>query len=183
MTRSSWFRIALSATLLLPLAAEGQGLSISSTSLAQVSARIRAVPLDQASTHPLSVTSSPAPQGVDLVVRLEAAKSAALDPAAPRIAAGQSMTAAPLASRIGRDVTLRIRPRVGTPMEIAGATLQTRVETADPSGSALATARRFLQDNRSILRLNDPGRELLLTDFSEDELGFAHLKFEQTWGN
>ena len=119
----------------------------------------------------------------DVATRLRAAKSAVLAPAemVPRPQPSASAVApAPLAARIGRDVTLRRRPGVGTPMQIVGERLQTRRQAATPGGDDdLETAREFLRANRGLLLLADPDTELSTRQASKDELGYRHLKFAQ----
>lgn len=126
----------------------------------------------------------PAPAD-DLAQRLHAARSAALSPDQPVPQAAPASAArgpAPIAQRIGRDVTLVSRPGVGTPMQIRGDILQERVVAAAPGEDAqLATARAFLRANRSVLGLDDPDNELALRQRILDDLGFQHLKFEQRW--
>lgn len=77
------------------------------------------------------------------------------------------------------DVSVKVRPGVGTPMQIRGTRLQRA--TADLLGGEpdLATARTFLSANRKLLLLQDPDKELALAGRLQDELGLRHLKFEQ----
>jgi bacillolysin len=144
--------------------------------------------------HPLGAVPSgqaeagaAAPAGASgLEDRLRAARSAALSPGQPvpqpaPESAGAARPA-PLAERIGRDVTYVARPGVGTPMQIRGDVLQARVERAAPGEDAdLSTAREFLRANRAVLGLDSPDDELALRQRFADELGLDHLKFEQRW--
>lgn len=77
------------------------------------------------------------------------------------------------------DTTVKIRPGVGTPMQIRGARLQRATADFQTAEPGLATARTFLRSNRKLLLLQDPDKELALAGRLQDELGFQHLKFEQ----
>jgi bacillolysin len=144
---------------------------------------IRANAIQQAGSASMT-RSAATSRGTDLAQRVNAALSAAVSgaPVAQVVAASGSLQPSPLAQRIGRDVTMVIRPGVGTPMQIAGAAL------AEPAAVAVAgedqsvsTARAFLQANRSIIGLENPDTELAVGQRFSDDLGFAHVKFEQRW--
>lgn len=77
------------------------------------------------------------------------------------------------------DATVKIRPGVGTPMQIRGTRLQRATADFQTAEPGLATARTFLRSNRELLLLQDPDKELALAGRLQDELGFQHLKFEQ----
>ena len=92
------------------------------------------------------------------------------------------MAPAPLAARIGGDVTVSRRPGVGTPSQIAGERLQLRKQSAvSGTDDDLETAREFLRANRSLLLLDDPDVELSTRTRTRDELGFRHVKFAQRY--
>lgn len=122
------------------------------------------------------------PLGVPgLLERLGAARAAAKAGKQASPLASPS-NAAPLAARIGSDVTLIRRPGVGTPMQIRGGILKAKVAVAAPGEDTdLTTARAFLQENRSLLALEDPREELQLSRRFVDELGLRHLRFDQRW--
>ncbi len=122
----------------------------------------------------------------DLAQRLHAARSAAISPDQPVPQPAPESSAAPrpapIAERIGRDVTVIPRPGVGTPMQIRGEALQQRVERAAPGEDLdLATSRAFLSANRAVIGLDDPDNELAVRQHFADELGLRHVKFEQRW--
>ncbi len=145
---------------------------------------VRANPLpDTPSARTIASAGAPAAFG-DFGQRLNAARSAALLRGAPvphPAAQPAVLHPAPLAARIGRDVTVVMRPGVGTPMQIRGAALEEGAAVAAMSGDdvSLATARAFLQANRSVIGLNEPDNELAVRQRVVDELGLTHLKFEQ----
>lgn len=77
-------------------------------------------------------------------------------------------------------VSVKVRPGVGTPMQIRGAHLQRATAGLQTGGEPdLATARAFLRSHRDLLLLQEPEKELALAGRLEDELGLRHLKFEQ----
>ena len=128
--------------------------------------------------------SAPAPVELsDVGARLRAARSAVRAPneLVPQPQPSATVVApAPLAARVGRDVTLVRRPGVGTPMQIRGEGLQLRRQAAEPGeDDELETAKEFLRANRSLLLLADPDTELSTRQRTKDELGYRHLKFEQ----
>ena len=126
--------------------------------------RIVARPL--AAAPAMAVPATPS-QG--LTPRVEAALRGSRSPQ------GIAPATAPLAVRVGVDVAFKVRPGVGTPMQIRGARLQ------NANGNALATARTFLSANKSLLRLQNPGQELAPAGRLQDELGLSHLRFEQRY--
>ncbi|HEX6865376.1 MAG TPA: hypothetical protein VF414_21285, partial [Thermoanaerobaculia bacterium] len=136
-------------------------------SAASGDARIQARPLASAPAVPVAVSPS---EG--FAARVGSALKAAQS---MRPHGAASLSAAPLASRVGVDVSFKVRPGVGTPMQIRGSRLQ------KVHGTELATAQSFLSANRSLLRLQDPGRELAAAGRFRDELGFSHLRFEQRY--
>ena len=85
---------------------------------------------------------------------------------------------AELASRLGRDVEMRVRPFAGTPAQIEGSRLTMAVAGRN---SAFETARTFLRENRDLLLLGDPDGELELRQSTTDDLGRTHLRFGQRW--
>ncbi len=89
-----------------------------------------------------------------------------------------------LVERLGRDVRIHIRAGNGTPMEIRGEHLQPGSRSLVALSSEpfdAQTARRFLRENRVLLRLDDPDQELELDRMTVDELGRSHLRFSQRW--
>ncbi len=87
--------------------------------------------------------------------------------------------------RLRTDLEIRIRSLTRTPSQIKG--LQgTALMQAEPSRTpGLArdkkTARKFLQEYRHILRLNNPEEELQLRRDDVDRLGRSHLRFSQVY--
>ena len=96
----------------------------------------------------------------------------------------QARTFATLEQRTQTAVDIRLRPRIGTPMQMAGTVLHPR-STAGASGPEHdeKTARSFLRTYSDLLRLEDPERELVLTTHHADELQRRHLRFSQTYHN
>ncbi len=91
---------------------------------------------------------------------------------------------AELRRRVGSAVEVHLRPGTGTPRLIRGAVLQPAASGTGGGAAAdadEATAREFLRRNRSVLRLDDPDRELVLTRREHDALGRRHLRFTQTY--
>ena len=131
---------------------------------------------------PSSRTELPGLPGV--MERLRSARSAAKASAqaSPLASLDPTSNPAPLVARIGSDVTLIPRPGVGTPMQIRGGILKAKVGLSAPGEDAdLTTARAFLQENRSLLALENPREELRLSRGFLDELGMRHLRFDQRW--
>ena len=132
--------------------------------------RIQARPLATAPAVPVPVSQS------EGFARVGSAMQAACSPQPQgKTPAASTFHAAPLASRVGVDVSFKVRPGVGTAMQIRGARLQ-KVQ-----GTGLATAQSFLSANRSLLRLKDPERELAPAGQMRDEMGLSHLRFEQRY--
>lgn len=145
--------------------------------------RVRARPLQTPGMGAPS-TQMELPGAPGLLERLGAARAAAKSnaPASPLASFVPASHPAPLAARIGSDVTLIRRPGVGTPMQIRGGILKARRDASAPEESAdLATARAFLEENRSIFSLENPREELHLSGRVVDELGLRHLRFDQRW--
>jgi bacillolysin len=88
-----------------------------------------------------------------------------------------------LRERAGDDVQAHFRTANGTVAQIRGQALErpSQVAKADPGERDAQTARAFLRANRDLLRLDDPDRELVMVRQERDDLGHAHVKFEQTW--
>ncbi|HEY6052215.1 MAG TPA: hypothetical protein VIZ58_13255, partial [Thermoanaerobaculia bacterium] len=143
--RSSLSLAPLAAFLALVLSFDGR------TASAADGAELRAIPLEVSAAAPL-VAEPGGPPGLE--GRVAAALAAAKSPDQPiPHPLSASAQAAPLASRLGKDVTLVRRPGVGTPMQIRGTRLHERVEvvqSADPAAadSSTATAKAFLRSNR-----------------------------------
>ena len=87
-----------------------------------------------------------------------------------------------LRTRAHGDVSVWLRPGVGTPMQMK-ANVLTQAQRSFLPGIAdhQATAQAFLQANRDLLRLEDPYAELELTRSHTDELGRTHLRFHQQY--
>lgn len=66
----------------------------------------------------------------------------------------------------------------GTPRQIRAE--RTISAAMMPGASALDSARIFLRENRGLLRLDDPDRELVVTSQSRDDRGRTLIRFEQT---
>jgi bacillolysin len=183
--RSLLVRIAFGLRLPLVLAAALAAAALPAEEKTPPSpVRVHALPA--APVMPALVSAGAPAQAGDIAQRLHAARSAALSPGqpVPQAAPGSAAAAhpAPIAARIGRDVTLVTRPGAGTPMQIRGDILQERVASAPPGEDLeVATARAFLRANRTVLGLRDPDNELAVRQRFKDELGLAHLKFEQRW--
>lgn len=94
------------------------------------------------------------------------------------LAEGRREPSATLASRLGRDVEMRVRPFAGTPAQIEGSRLTAAVAGRN---SAFETARTFLRENRDLLLLSDPDAELELRQSTTDELDRTHLRFGQRY--
>jgi bacillolysin len=133
--------------------------------------RIQARSLATAPAAPIAVSPSEI-----FAARVGSALQAARSPRGQGIAPAASvLQTAPLASRVGVDVSFKVRPGVGSAMQIRGSRLQ------NAHGTDLATAQTFLSANRSLLRLQDPERELAPAGRFQDELGLSHLRFEQRY--
>lgn len=68
----------------------------------------------------------------------------------------------------------------GTPRQLRPKHMPASIQTegiADP----LESAREFLRVNRSLLRIDDPDRELVPAVHAVDDLGGTHIRFRQQW--
>jgi len=100
----------------------------------------------------------------------------------PRTVATQRQALAGLRQRAGDTVEVRTRPAARTPRQIKGAILQPAVrEGQSREERTLRTAQEFLNINRVLLGIKDPGRELVLTDRSAGLLARTHLRFSQAY--
>lgn len=106
----------------------------------------------------------------DAVLRSAAASSQ------PRILKTKETPSNAIASRA--DVTISWRSN-GTPLQIRGEQALQASRSHAISASAIDTAREFLRDNRGVLKLMDPDRELVVTDRSVDNLGRTQIRFDQ----
>src|SRR5215470_6355010 len=128
-------RIALRFVLLLAgaLGAPAAAL-LSAEETNQVPIRANAI-ADAAGVPALASGAAPL-AAPDFLDRVRAARAAAASPGQPvpqaSPEASSAATPAPLAARIGRDVTVVPRPGVGTPMQIRGPLLQERAAAAAP---------------------------------------------------
>lgn len=104
--------------------------------------RIQARPLATAPAAPVAASPSET-----FAARVGSALKAVRS---PRPQGAASLSSAPLASRVGVDLSFKVRPGVGSALQIRGERLQ------NAHGNALATAQSFLSANRSLLRLQDP---------------------------
>ena len=102
-------------------------------------AAVRALPLAGSEGVPL-VAEPGDPLGIQ--ARVAAALAAAKNPDQPvPHAMSAAAGAAPIASRLGKDVTLVRRPGVGTPMQIRGDRLQERIAAPEAAGGADSAVR------------------------------------------
>lgn len=154
---------------------------------------IRANPLSQpslASPMATHADQSVDPRAAELAARLRehlsalsAAKQSALTQSSstPRRQGAQM----PLRSPSGETVEVRIRPSVGTPMQM-------KTSTSSVSGRAIRgatlgrehaidTARAFLHAHHTLLRLDDTENELRVLRREADDLGYQHVRFTQTY--
>ena len=77
------------------------------------------------------------------------------------------------------EVRMSVRRRNQTPRQIRGRVLQEPMPAAPGRTRAEATARAFLRNNRRLLLIDDPDRELELRGEVHDELDRTHLRFRQ----
>jgi Zn-dependent metalloprotease len=172
----------LSTSVLLLAGAFGVGIAVGQEDPPRPIAHpLGAVPSGQAQAAAAAPANAPG-----LADRLRAARSAALSPGQPvpqpSPESAAPLQSAPIAERIGRDVTYLVRPGVGTPLQIRGDVLQARVERAAPGEDLdVSTAREFLRVNRALLGLDSPDDELAVRQRPADDLGLSHAKFEQRW--
>ncbi|MFI5399369.1 MAG: M4 family metallopeptidase [Candidatus Binatia bacterium] len=86
-----------------------------------------------------------------------------------------------LQQRVQTTVDVRLRPGVGTPMQIRGRTLEPAAHSPLAGDAAERTGWNFLRANRRLLRLTDPDRELVLQRSETDTLGRRHLRYQQAY--
>ncbi len=82
------------------------------------------------------------------------------------------------------NVSVWLHPTAGTPRQIKGQVLQqAQAQSFFSFGKDTheATAQKFLQANRALLRLDDPQAELTLTRQQTDALDRTHLRFDQMY--
>ena len=85
-----------------------------------------------------------------------------------------------LRGRSRSEVAVRYRSRSGTPHWLHGRNLERAVNSlAGGQENALATSRRFLQRNRDLLLIDDPGHELTHRRTVRDGLGRTQVRFLQ----
>ena len=138
-----------------------------------------------APTSESSTKTDPDPRAIELAQRLHQhlnGLQTAGNSASPR----QSNALSQLQARLQEAVSVRLRPAVGTPLQIKGKAMeraQSGFFSSFFSGKETheATARTFLQTNRALLRLDDPQAELTLTRQQTDDLSRTHLRFDQTY--
>ncbi|MBI4515811.1 MAG: M4 family metallopeptidase [Deltaproteobacteria bacterium] len=137
----------------------------------------RVLPLAQARRSQTPTTVHADARLEALAKRLRRARAGAVDGARRRVASdvagGAQRALAQLHHRLGGALTLRLRPGVGTPMQIGGGVLQAA------TGDTAATGRAFLRSNRALLRLDEPDQELALLREEQDHLGRRHLRYTQ----
>lgn len=101
---------------------------------------------------------------------------------AAAVNSGSAAAIEALKAQAGPNVELFVRPGNGTIMQLRGGLLeptpQGLLKAAD-AAEPERTARRFLRNNRALLRLNDPDVELRLESEQRDESGRRHLRFSQ----
>jgi bacillolysin len=102
--------------------------------------------------------------------------------AAHGLSAGQEEALAALRARAGGLTEVLVRPVAGTPSFIRGRRLEGAAAGAGTAAGDEETARRFLRQNRKLLRLHDPDAELRLQLRTADDLGRRHLRFAQEYG-
>jgi bacillolysin len=93
---------------------------------------------------------------------------------------------ASLRSRAGQDVEVYLRPGNQTVAQIRGRMLTPAVSAfalASETERGLITARKFLLENRDLLRLDDPERELRVVTAERDELGRQQVRLAQVYGD
>lgn len=90
----------------------------------------------------------------------------------------RSVSKSPIPER--PEVQVRLRRDTQTPRQIKGALLQKGVSGPLPRKKRdLETVRAFLRENRSLLRIQDPDAELLLSRQESGPLDHRHLRFSQ----
>ena len=128
----------------------------------------------------------PDPRATELAERLRqhlaGLQTAATFTATPQLTPKQSQALSELETRCPGEVSVVLRPTVGTPSQIKGEVLQqARYGFVVGSDPHLTTARTFLHANCDLLRLDDPHSELVLIRRHTDELGRTHLRFRQQY--
>ncbi len=79
------------------------------------------------------------------------------------------------------EARIRFHPRNGTPTYIRFEQPWSGVLSAASRSDAEAVARHFLFEQRHLLGLDEPDRELKLLNLDRDAEGRAHLRFQQMW--
>ncbi len=142
-----------------------------------------------APTSESSAATDPDPRAIELAQRLRQhlnGLQTVTQRTATQLTPRQSNALSRLRARLQEAVSVRLRPAVGTPLQIKGKALeraQSGFFSSFFSGKETheATARTFLQTNRGLLRLDDPQAELTLTRQQTDDLSWTHLRFDQTY--
>ncbi len=137
-----------------------------------------------APTSEPSTETDPDPRAIELAERLRQhlAGLQTATQAPPRLTPEQSHALSELETRCPGEVSVVLRPAVGTPYQIKGEVLQqAQYGFAAGSDPHLTTARTFLSANCDLLRLDDPHAELVLVRRHTDELGRTHLRFRQQY--
>ena len=130
--------------------------------------------------------ADPDPRAIELAERLRqhlaGLQTATTFTTVPQLTPEQSHALSELETRCPGEVSVVLRPTVGTPRQIKGAVLQ-QAQYGFTAGSDphLTTARTFLNANCNLLRLDDPHAELALVRRHTDELGRTHLRFRQQY--
>ena len=140
---------------------------------------IRVQPLRRSTTGPaLSAPAAVDGRATALAERLRARLGGRVGAKAGADAA-QAAAIGALQQRAGADFEVRLRPDTGTPRMIRGALLQRAGANGKGGDPDERTARAFLRNQRTLLRLNDPDDELALERSDRDDLGRRHLRFAQ----
>ena len=99
-----------------------------------------------------------------------------------RLNPAQSKAFRQLRDRVDTAVEVRLNPLTGTPRQIKGEVLEhAAFGYASKHEKSLATAQNFLRLNKTLLQLDDPAAELTFAQSEQDELGYTHLRYEQTY--
>lgn len=98
--------------------------------------------------------------------------------------AEQAKSLRKLQDRVGDSLKVYLRAENGTPNQLKGhplarAVAVTKGQNADSRDES--TARGFLRDNAALLLLDDPDRELQLSNQQADDLGGSILRFNQSF--
>ncbi len=143
-----------------------------------------------APTSQPSAQTDPDPRAIALAQRLRqhlnGHQTATAHQTTAQLTFKQSHALSQLRDRLQEAVSVRLRPNVGTPMQIKGKALE-RAQAGffsrffSGQETHAATARTFLQTNRALLRLDDPQAELTLTRQQTDDLSRTHLRFDQRY--